>query len=158
MSTAPMLEVAIHDGPVAVVDLAWPADCGAEALFVGRTRGETNDRLGDLVRLEYEVYEPMASNLLKAMALAAAQRFDGRAVRIVHARGPVAPGQASVVIQVACSHRAEAFAACRHLIERIKHELPVWKRQIWERGQTFVDGCCAAPAGELGQANARTPT
>jgi molybdopterin synthase catalytic subunit len=137
------IEVAVHDGPVAIAPLDWPGDCGGEACFLGRTRRQTHRQFGDLLRLEYEVYEPMAHPLMRQMAEQAVRQFGCSAVRLVQAQGPVAPGEASVVIQVATPHRGEAFAACRYLIDRLKHELPIWKREIWERGQTFVDGCCA---------------
>lgn len=137
------IEVGLNDGPVEISKLQWPGECGAEGIFLGRTRRETHGSLGELIRLEYEVYEPMAQKLLHDMATAAARRFDAKAVRIVHASGPVAPGEASVVIQVATPHRGESFAAARYLIDRLKHELPIWKREIWEHGETFVEGCCA---------------
>ncbi|MDP6057952.1 MAG: molybdenum cofactor biosynthesis protein MoaE [Pirellulaceae bacterium] len=137
------LHTAIKDGAVEVEPLDWPAGSGAEVVFLGRTRGEVHPQLGPLVRLEYEVYEPMAVKLLKQMAEHAAQRFDCHAVRIVHAQGQVELGEASVVIQVATPHRAEAFDACRYLIDRLKHELPIWKKQIWRDGGSFVQGCHA---------------
>lgn len=137
------VRVRVSDRPVDAVALEWPGECGAESVFLGRTRRETHAEFGPLVRLEYEVYEPMAIKLMNEMAVEAGQRWGCRAVRIEHARGVVNPGQASVVIQVATPHRGEAFAACRYLIDRIKHELPIWKREIWERGETFVEGCCA---------------
>ncbi len=141
-------EVALHDGPVALVALDWPGDCGAEACFLGRTRRETHPEFGPLVRLEYEVYEPMATKLMHRLADEAATRFGCRSVRLVHARGIVPPGHASVAIQVATPHRGEGFAACRWLIDSVKHELPIWKREVWERGETFVEGCCAHRPGE----------
>lgn len=137
------IDTSLHDGPVEAVALDWPADCGGECVFLGRTRVETHPEHGKLLRLEYEAYGPMAAKLLHEIAGDAAEKFGCRAVRIVHARGVVAPGQASVVIQAAAPHRGEAFDACRWCIERIKHELPVWKREIWERGETFSEGCCA---------------
>ena len=97
------VETAISEGPVQPVSLDWPENCGAEAVFLGRTRDETHPKFGRLVRLEYEMYEPMAVERLDEMAREAAARWDCRAVRIVHARGTVEPGQASVVIQVASS-------------------------------------------------------
>lgn len=138
----PTVAVTLSDGPATLGDLPWPADCGAEAVFVGRTRAQRHPELGDLLRLEYEVYSPMALLLLRTLALDAAERWGCRAVRIEHTRGAVPPGQASVVIQVATAHRGEAFAACRYLIDRLKHELPIWKHEVWERGRTVVDGCC----------------
>ena len=139
------IEATLHTGPVPMDPvLPWPADCGAEAIFVGRTRAETHPQFGALLRLEYEIYGPMAMKLMQTIADDAGRKFGCRAIRIVHAQGPVAPGQASVVIQVATPHRSEAFAACRYLIDRVKHELPIWKREIWERGETFVEGCCVS--------------
>ena len=129
--------------PVEAVDLGWPGPCGAEAVFLGRTRVETHPEHGKLIRLEYEAYEPMARSLLREMAEQACEQFGCHAVRIAHALGAVQPGEASVVIQTATPHRSEAFDACRYLIDRIKHELPVWKRELWERGETWVEGCCA---------------
>ncbi len=142
-TTTTAIDVAVQNGPVDGSALAWPADCGAEAVFLGRTRIEAHPEHGELVRLEYEVYEPMATKVLEAMARDAVQQFGCRAVRIVHARGPVDPGAASVVIQVAAPHRGESFDACRYLIDRLKHELPVWKKEVWQRGETFVEGCSA---------------
>lgn len=141
------IEVGLHNGPVPTATLRWPNDCGAESIFLGRTREQTHAEFGPLQRLEYDVYVPMARKLLVAMAEDATVRFGCRAVRIVHARGPVAIGEASIVIQVAAPHRDKSFAACRHLIERIKHELPVWKREIWQDGETFVEGCCPTGSG-----------
>lgn len=146
----PFINTSLHEGPVEVRPLDWPTDCGAEAAFLGRTRHESHAEFGDLLRLEYEVYSPMAERLLETMARDAAVRWDCRIVRMAHARGVVAPGQASVVIQVGTPHRSEAFTACRYLIDRIKHELPIWKREIWERGTTFVEGCCAHRESEHG--------
>lgn len=137
------IDTALVNSPVTIAALTWPGDCGAEDIFVGRTRIETHEDFGPLIRLEYEVFEPMAAKLMDTMARDAVAQFGCRAVRIVHAQGAVAPGEASVVIQVATPHRSESFAACRYLIDRLKHELPIWKREIWQRGETYVEGCCA---------------
>lgn len=138
------IDVGLQDGPVEAITLEWPADCGGEAVFLGRTRMEAHPEHGPLRWLEYECYAEMAEPVLGAMAREAVERFGCRAVRIVHGVGKVMPGEASIVIQCATPHRGEAFDACRYLIDRIKHELPVWKREIWERGETFVEGCCAS--------------
>jgi molybdopterin synthase catalytic subunit len=144
------IEATLHRGPVPIEPLIWPEHCGAEAIFVGRTRVESHAEFGSLLKLEYEVFEPMAMKLMQDLGQHIGSRHGCGAVRIVHALGDIAPGQASVVIQVACPHRTEAFAACRELIDRVKHELPIWKREHWERGTTFVQGCCAhrGPTGE----------
>jgi molybdopterin synthase catalytic subunit len=139
---APWIHTALMPGPVQMEPLPWPDACGAEAVFLGRTRTQTHPEFGPLLHLEYEVYAPMAQLLLRAMALDAAQRWDCHAVRMVHSQGVVPLGHASVVIQVATPHRSEAFTACRYLIDRLKHELPIWKHEVWQRGRTFVEGCC----------------
>lgn len=152
------LVASLHQGPVDIAALNWPADCGAECLFVGRTRAETHPKLGPLKQLQYEVYPEMAQRLLAEMVREAAQRFGCRAVRLVHSVGSVGLGQASIVIQVATAHRSESFDACRYLIERVKHELPIWKREVWQLGETFVEGCCAHhPSDRLSQPPADAP-
>ncbi|MEX2214264.1 MAG: molybdenum cofactor biosynthesis protein MoaE [Phycisphaeraceae bacterium] len=139
-SSLPHIIAGVQVGPVSAQPLDWPADCGGECVFLGRTRGERHAEFGALQRLEYEMYEPMAVKLLEAMARDAAARWDCKVIRLMHSRGPVALGEASVVIQVATPHRGESFEACRYLIDRLKRELPVWKHEIWERGRTFVEG------------------
>lgn len=122
--------------------LDWPGDCGAECVFIGRTRTQTHEQYGPLIKLCYEVYEPMVLKLMEQMCAEVAMQYDAHAIRMVHSKGDVAPGQGSVVIQVATPHRGESFTACKALIDRLKHELPIWKREIWEGGETFVEGCC----------------
>jgi len=131
---------AITDGPPTLEALHTLAAGGGECVFIGRTRPETHAAFGDLLRLEYELYEPMVEKLLDQLARNAAAKFGCTAVRIAHARGPVAIGEASVVIQTLTPHRAEAFAAARYLIDRLKKELPIWKHEIWQRGRTHVEG------------------
>ena len=151
------IEVDLQSQPVQIAPLDWPAQCGAEACFLGRTRAETHPRFGQLKQLEYQVYAPMALQLLQRIAEQAAQQFGCHRVRIVHAQGTVGPGDASVVIQVATPHRAQSFEACRFLIDTLKGQLPIWKRQIWEHGETFVEGWCPdtgqAPVKVLEKAN-----
>jgi len=142
------IEVGVQPGPVREVALEWPDGCGAELVFLGRTRRETHPELGMLQRLEYEAYGPMAEKLLREMAREAAARWDCHAVRMIHATGAVRIGEASIVIQVATPHRSEAYLASKYLIDRVKHELPVWKREVWERGVTFVEGCCVSSGGK----------
>ncbi len=137
---APLITASLVQGPVAIETLSWPEGAGAECVFVGRTRAETHPEFGRLVRLRYEAYEPMAQRVLRTIAEEEAARSGCLAVRAAHAQGDVGLGEASVVIQVAAAHRGEAFDACRRVIDRVKVEAPVWKREVWERGETFVEG------------------
>lgn len=136
----PLILTGLHDGPVAAIELPTNVSCGGECVFLGRTRGETHPDHGPLLRLDYEAYGPMVEKRLDALARDIAQAHGCAAVRLVHAVGPVAVGEASVVIQTLTAHRAEAFAACRAAIDRLKAELPIWKREIWEDGQSFAEG------------------
>ena len=139
----PLIDVQLFDGPVLIDTMDWPDDCGGECIFVGRTRGEIHPDHGALVALNYEVYEPMTMKLMAQMCLEVALEYDAHAVRMVHSKGAVKPSEASVVIQVATPHRSESFVACKVLIDRLKHELPIWKRELWDSGETYVQGCCA---------------
>lgn len=134
------IETAIIDGPVSMATLDVPTDCGGQCAFVGVTRGEWHEQFGKLIRLDYEAYRPMADKQLRQLAEHVAGEWPVRVIRMVHAVGPVAVGEASVVVQVAGGHRDAAFAACRALIDRLKEQLPIWKREIWQHGETFVEG------------------
>ncbi len=108
--------------------------------FIGRTRGETHPQHGPLVCLDYEVNADMAERILADLAKEAATRWSLLAVRIQHAFGRIAPGEASVVIEVLAGHRAEGFEACRWLIDTLKARAPIWKQEVWQDGTTWVDG------------------
>jgi molybdopterin synthase catalytic subunit len=82
----------------------------------------------------------MAMKMLEALARNAVQKHGCFAVRIHHALGEVPPGEASVLVQVACPHRAAAFEACRFLIDRLKAEAPIWKREVWADSTTWSAG------------------
>jgi len=134
------VETQLVTGPCQYMQMDFPVSGGAECVFIGRTRAETHEAFGALIRLEYEAYAPMVEQKLREMAQTIGSKYGCLTVRLWHSEGAVPLGEASVVIQVACGHRGESFDACRALIEQIKHELPVWKREVWERGETFVEG------------------
>jgi molybdopterin synthase catalytic subunit len=126
----------------------FPPGAGAECVFVGRTRVERHPGHGSLRRLSYEAYRPMALRLLRDLAEEATRRFGCQAVRVHHAVGVVDPGQASVLVQVACGHRDAAFEACRFLIDRLKEIAPIWKREEWQDGTTWARGTPVRAADE----------
>jgi len=119
--------------------LAAP-EAGGLALFVGTTRRWTDGEEGartETERLSYEAYEPMALAELVRLAAAAAERWPVARCCLWHRTGEVPVAEASVVVGVATPHRAEAFAACRWLIDTLKERVPVWKCE------TFADGTTA---------------
>jgi molybdopterin synthase catalytic subunit len=141
-------DIQLFDHPVAAVSLeSFPRSAGAECIFLGRTRLESHPQHGDLQRLEYEAYEPMAVRVLNDLAQKHAARFGCLAVRIHHALGVVPPGQASVLVQVLCPHRAASFDACRAIIDELKSTVPIWKRERWADGTTWSRGTPVPGAG-----------
>ncbi|MDP7069924.1 MAG: molybdenum cofactor biosynthesis protein MoaE [Phycisphaerales bacterium] len=140
MATAPLIETTLHDGPVRGRGFDLHPSGGADVCFLGRTRAETHPRHGSLVCLDYEVHADMAEQQLADLAREAAGRWPLLAVRIQHASGRIAPGEASVAIEVLAGHRGEGFEACRWLIDTLKIRVPIWKREVWQDGTTWVDG------------------
>lgn len=113
---------------------------GAVTTFVGRVRDNDPDARTPVVGLEYSAH-PDAEATLRRIAEEAGGGADARAVVAVsHRVGRLGVGDAAVVIAVASEHRAEAFEVCRAVIETIKSDLPVWKRQLEVDGTTSWKG------------------
>jgi molybdopterin synthase catalytic subunit len=129
--------IAIHDGPlgmdvVTAAGLLSPGH-GAVCSFLGVVRDHHDGR--QVTGLHYACYRPMAERILAALADEVRSRFAADAAIVaVHGIGDMTPGQVSVALHVASAHRDAAFAGCRHLIERIKADLPVWKRESYADG------------------------
>ena len=105
---------------------------GAVTTFVGRVRDHDPDASAAVVALEYSAH-PDAEQALARLAEEAAAA-TGALVAVSHRVGTLGVGDAAVVIAVAAAHRAEAFEVCRALIESIKTDLPVWKKQVESDG------------------------
>ncbi|TMA30475.1 MAG: molybdopterin converting factor subunit 1 [Deltaproteobacteria bacterium] len=110
-------------------------DCGAVVTFVGTVRSSNHGKA--VVRLEYEAYPEMALRVFDHICAEARERWGARLV-IHHRTGSLDPGALSVVIAAAAPHRADAFEACRHAIELLKKEAPIWKREIYPDGSSWV--------------------
>ncbi len=102
-------------------------DLGGTALFVGTVRRSAPD--GDVAGIEYSAYEAMAEAELARIETEAAARWPLVRVAVRHRLGWVAAGEASVAVAAAAPHRAEAFAACRFVIDETKRSVPVWKKE-----------------------------
>jgi molybdopterin synthase catalytic subunit/GNAT superfamily N-acetyltransferase len=127
--------------------LVTDASAGGIAVFLGTTRAETNDRGQPLVALDYEAYPEMALEQMRDLARRARQRWPIVRLALLHCIGRVPLGEPSVIIAVACAHRGEAFDACEWLIDTLKVQVPIWKKEIWSDGTgTWVD-----PGGERPQ-------
>lgn len=100
-------------------------DRGGIVLFCGEVRSVTGDEVTE--QLDYEAYEEMAVAVMTRIADETESKF-GAHVAAAHRTGVLKPGEIAVVTVAACAHRAEAFDACRYLIDRIKEDVPIWKR------------------------------
>jgi molybdopterin synthase catalytic subunit len=119
---------------------------GAVASFLGLVRDHNQGRR---VRfLDYEAYVPLAEKALALIVHEAQARWPGARMAIHHRTGRIEIGEASVVIAVATPHRADAFAACRYAIERIKQIVPIWKHEHFEGGEVWIEGATADATDE----------
>lgn len=117
--------------------LIQPED-GAVVLFEGVVRNHSRGKT--VRRLEYDAYEPMAVAKLEEIEHRAKERFAIREIGIVHRLGSLHPTECSVAIAVTSAHRADAFDACRFAIDEIKRSVPIWKKEIYEDGEVWVEG------------------
>jgi molybdopterin synthase catalytic subunit len=100
---------------------------GGTCVFVGTVRDRSD--AGDVTGLTYEAWEDLAHRRLLELAGDVRSRWPLRKVAIVHRFGALTVGDVSVAIAVSAAHRAEAFDACRELIERLKQDVPIWKKE-----------------------------
>jgi molybdopterin synthase catalytic subunit len=136
----------------ALVRLVEGPGHGAVITFLGLVRDHNAGR--KVTHLEYEAYEPLAVKALQTIVDEAASKWPSARVAIHHRTGKLLIGEASVVIAAASAHRADAFAASRYAIERIKQIVPIWKHEYFEGGDVWVEGATADPADEAAREKA----
>ena len=137
--TAPVIIVSLSEDPLGVVDMIKQIvrdDCGAIVTFEGTTRSPSD---GKIVRLlEYEAYEERALNQLKELADEAVEKFGLGGVAAAHRTGVVPVGEVSVVVSCVAAHRDQAFEGARWLIDKIKADAAIWKKEVFEDGERWV--------------------
>src|SRR5262245_53844589 len=101
-------------------------DCGAVVTFLGTVRDITDGKI--TLALDYEAYAGMAEKKLAEIEADTQQRWPVGAMVLEHRLGHLAVGEISVAVAVSCPHRAQAFDACRHAIDRLKELVPIWKK------------------------------
>lgn len=109
-------------------------DAGAVVLFLGTVREMTRGR--QTVALDYEAFPEMARAKMEQLESEASEQWSVTAARIVHRLGHLELGDISVAVAVSCPHRKDAFEAGRFLIDRLKEEVPIWKKENWSDGST----------------------
>lgn len=127
-----MIRVAVQSGAIdiaAELDLHDAGGHGASASFIGRVRGDD-----DLIELFLDHHPVMTEAGLADLAHAAADRWHLSALTLIHRVGAMVPGETIVLVLTSSAHRTEALAACEFLIDRLKIDVMLWKRE------TFADG------------------
>jgi molybdopterin synthase catalytic subunit len=134
--------IAISPEPLSPADaIAFVSDdnAGAVDVFLGTTRAERNASGQDLVALDYEAYAEMAVAQMNDIARRVRDQWSVLRCAILHRIGRVPVAQPSVVIAVSTPHRADSFAACRFVIDTLKKEVTIWKKEVWAGGdETWV--------------------
>ena len=125
---------------------------GAVAVFLGLVRDHNKGR--KVLHLEYEAYEPLAIRALQRIVDEARELWPGARIAVHHRLGRLEIGEASVVIAAASAHRADAFAACRYTIERVKQIVPIWKHEHFAGGDVWLEGATADPDDEAARQTA----
>lgn len=123
-------------------------NAGAVVLFLGTVREMTGDR--QTSSLDYEAYPQMAEARMRDIENTARAKWDLQDVAAVHRLGHMGLGEISVAVAVSAAHRKEAFAAGRFVIDTIKEEVPIWKKENWADGTTEwvhpgIDGATVPP-------------
>lgn len=131
VADVPILTTAPLDPAALLAQLDAPG-LGGTALFVGSVRRSADD--GPVVAIEYSAYDLMVEAEGERILAESTRRWPETRVLLRHRVGRVGVGEASVAVAAASPHRAEAFAACRYVIEEVKRRLPVWKKEIYENG------------------------
>ncbi len=141
------MRVEIMDGPLPsaeVIAAIKAGPDGAVCVFDGIVRNNTRGR--ETLYLDYEAYREMALRQMEALAAQAVAKFGVRDVALLHRLGRLYAGETSVLVVVASAHRAAAFEACRWLIDALKRQVPIWKREtfvdgaVWAAGEPFPEG------------------
>lgn len=110
---------------------------GAIDFFLGVVRNNTQERPVD--RLDYEAYDRMALSEMQKIVDEAYHRWPILRCTVVHRTGTLHIGEIAVLIGVATAHRADAFDACRYIIDTIKQTVPIWKKEIFADGEVWVN-------------------
>lgn len=118
------------------LDWIMSPESGGIDIFVGTVRNATKGK--QVVRLEFEAYEPMALAEMEKITVQAFQKWPVQKVLIHHRTGVLSVGEVPVIIAVSAAHRAAAFEACRFIIDSLKQTVPIWKKEVFEDGEVWV--------------------
>jgi molybdopterin synthase catalytic subunit len=129
----------LDDAAVAALERAIE-DTGDGGVVTFRGIVRDNSRGKRIRYLEYDAYPEMAEQEMAKIATEVERRWQTSHVAMVHRTGRLEIGECSVVVAVACAHRAEAFEACRYAIDTLKTTVPIWKKEVAEDGEEWIEG------------------
>ena len=137
------MHILVEEAPDALLPHALRAKmntegCGAVVSFVGLTR-ETEGE-ADVLRLEFDAWQDRLTPVLRRLAEEATREFGVLSVAMAHRTGSVGPQEPIVAIHVGSPHRKEAFQACEWLIDELKKQAPIWKKEVTTEGETWKEG------------------
>jgi len=124
--------------PQRLVEQVRRDESGAVVLFLGVVRNNSQGRR--VLYLEYDAYPEMAERVMREIAAEAMERWPLTDVAVQHRTGRLEIGETSLLVAVSAPHRAEALAACQQLVDRIKAAVPIWKKEVWEGGEVWIEG------------------
>lgn len=124
--------------PQRLVDHVRRDEAGAVALFYGVVRDHNMGRKVD--HLEYDAYPEMATKVMRQIADEIKERWPVTDIAIQHRTGRLEIGETSLLVAVSSPHRREAFEACHALVDRFKEVVPIWKKEVWEGGEEWIEG------------------
>jgi molybdopterin synthase catalytic subunit len=129
-----LLETALDPAKCAA-SIAHPA-AGGSVVFIGTVRNKTAGR--EVIRLEFEAYAPMAIAEMHKIAVSAMEKWQALAIAVHHRVGILDIGEIPVIIAVSTPHREAAFQACKYCIDTLKETVPIWKKEIFNDGSSWV--------------------
>ncbi len=118
--------------PQEAVDFVGEPSAGGICVFLGTVRDHS--AAGAVTGLRYEAWDDLAVTRLEEIAAEMFEKWPARRVALLHRTGNLDIGDVSVVVACSAPHRAEAFEACRHGIERLKEDVPIWKKESLASG------------------------
>ena len=124
--------------PERLVNHVRKDESGAVIIFFGDVRNNSEGRR--VLYLEYDAYPQMAEKVMRQLAEEVMARWPLTDVAIQHRTGRLEIGDTSLLVAVSSPHRKEAFESCHHLVDRFKEVVPIWKKEVWEGGEVWIEG------------------
>jgi molybdopterin synthase catalytic subunit len=131
--------IALTDQPISileVIEAAQSEQAGAVDVFIGTVRNYSLQK--KVIRLEYEAYDKMALKVMEQIVEEVKAKWPVQNMAMVHRKGVLQIGEVAVVVAVSTPHRRESFEACQYTIDTLKQRVPIWKKEFYENGETWV--------------------